>query len=88
MYGQERDLPCKRHVPTVESMLGAGCHHRFLGDGHTCLLCKSLVLLLLAHVDIDWKFRIDSLVEIGDVVVKIRLDDLRVCSADVSVKLS
>ncbi len=81
-------LPCKRHVPTVESMLGAGCHHRFLGDGHTCVLYKSLVLLLLPHVDGKWKFRIDSLVEIGDVVIKIRLADLRVCSADVGDKLS
>ncbi len=80
-------LPCKRHVPTAESMLGSGCHHHFLGDGHTCVLCKSLALLLLAHVDGKWKVGINSLVEIGDVVVKIRLADLHVCSADVGDEL-
>ncbi len=26
-------LPCKSHVPTVESMLGPGHDHHFLGDG-------------------------------------------------------
>jgi hypothetical protein len=81
-------LPCDHHVPTVESMFGAGCHHHFLGDGHTCVQCKSLALLLLARVDGKWKVRIDSLVEIGDVIVKIRLADLRVCSANVGDKLS
>ncbi len=80
-------LPCKRHVSTVESMLGAGRHHHFLGDGHTCVLCKSLSLLLLAHVYGKGEVRIDSLVEIGDVVVEIRLADLRVCSADVGDEL-
>ncbi len=79
--------PSKHHVPTVESMLGSGCHHHFLGDGHTCFLCKGLALLLLARVDGKWKVEIDSLVEIGDVVVKIRLADLRICSGDVSDKL-
>ncbi len=78
-------LPCKHHVPTVESMLGDGHHHHFLGDGHTCVLCKSLALLLLAHVNGKWKVRIDSLVEISDVVV---LADLHICSADVGDKLS
>ncbi len=79
--------PCKRHVSTVESMLGAGCHHHFLGDGHTWVLCKSLALLLLACVDGKWKVSINFLVEIGDVVIKIRLADLRVCGADVGDEL-
>ncbi len=78
-------LPCKCHVPTVESMLGAGRHHHFL---HTCILCKSLALLLLAHVDGKWKVGIDSLVEISDFVAKIRLVDLCICGADVGDKLS
>jgi hypothetical protein len=43
--------PCKNHVPTVESMFGAGRHHHFLGDGHTYVLCESLALLLLARVN-------------------------------------
>jgi hypothetical protein len=81
-------LPCKHHVSTVESMLGFGHHHHFLGDGHTCVLCKNLALLLLARLDGKWKVGIDSLVEIGDVVVKIRLADLCVRSADVGDKLS
>ncbi len=58
-------LPCKHHVPTVESMLGPSCHHHFFGDGHACVLCKSLALLLLAYVDGKWKVWTDSLVEIG-----------------------
>ncbi len=44
--------------------------------------------LLLAHVDGKQKVRIDSLVEIGDVVVEIRLADLRIYSADVGDELS
>jgi hypothetical protein len=80
--------PCKCHVPTVESMLGAGRHHHFFGDGHICVLCKSLALLLLARVDGKWKVRINSLVEISDLVVKIRLADLCICSADVGDELS
>ncbi len=71
--------PCKHHVPIAESLLGASCHHHFLGNGHTCVMCKSLALLLLAHVDGKWKARINSLVEIGDVDVKIRLADLHIC---------
>ncbi len=81
-------LPHERHVSTVNSMVGSGCHHHFLGDGHTCVLCKSLALLLLAGVDGEWKVGVDSLVEIEDVVVKIRLADLCVRSADVGDKLS
>jgi hypothetical protein len=70
-------------------MLGPGLSHHFFGDGHACILCERLALLLLvlAHVDGEWKVKMDSLVEIGDVVVEIRLADLGVCSADVSDKL-
>ncbi len=74
--------PCKGHVPT-ESMLGPGCDHHFFEDGHICVLCKRLALLLLARVDGKWKVGINSLVEIGDVVAKIRLADLGMCSVDV-----
>jgi hypothetical protein len=80
--------PCKRHVPTVECMLGSGHHHHFLGDGHACVLCKSLALLLLACVDGKQKVGIDSLVEINDGVIKIRLADLCVSSVDVGDELS
>jgi hypothetical protein len=69
-------------------MLGACCHHHFVGDGHTCILCKNLALLLLAHVDGECKVRINSLVEICDIVVEIRLADLRVCSADAGDELA
>jgi hypothetical protein len=72
-------LPCNPHVPIVESMLGFGRHHLFPGDGHTCVLCKSLALLLLVRVDGKWKVRIDSLVETGDIVVEIRLAYLYGC---------
>jgi hypothetical protein len=80
-------LPCKRHVPTAKNMLGSGPHHHFLEDGHTCVLCKILALLLLACVDGEWKVGIDSLFQIGDDVVEIRLADLGVCSVDVGDKL-
>ncbi len=80
--------PCKWHVSTVESMIGSGHHNHFLGDGHTCVLCKRLTLLLLACVDGKWKVGINFLIEIGDVVFVIRLGDLRACSADVGDKLS
>ncbi len=80
-------LPCKSHVPIVESMLGSGHHNHFLGDEHACVLCKGLALLMLAHVDCKWKVGIDSLFEINDVVVEIRLADLWICSADVGDEL-
>ncbi len=54
-------LPWEHHFPTVESMFGASHHHHFLGDGHTCVLCKKLALLLLVRVDGKWKVRIDFL---------------------------
>jgi hypothetical protein len=79
--------PCKSHVPTVESMLGPSRDHHFLGDGYACILREHLSLLLLARVDDKWKFGIDSLVEVGDIVVEIRLADLSVCSADVGDEL-
>ncbi len=75
--------PHERHVPIVESMLGTGPDHHFLGDGHACVLHKHLALLLLECVDDKWKVGIDSLIGIGDVVVEIRLADLGICSADV-----
>ncbi len=80
-------LPCKRHIPTFESMLGPSHDHHFLGDGHACVMCKHLALLLLAPVDGEWKVGINSLVEMGDVVVKIRLADLGICNVDVGDKL-
>ncbi len=80
-------LPCKHHLLTVESMLGSGCNHHFFRDEHVCILCKGLALLLLAHVDGEWNVGIDSLFEIGDVVIEIRLDDLCVCSANAGDKL-
>jgi hypothetical protein len=59
----------------------------YLADGHTCILCKSLALLLLARVDGKWKVRINSLVEIGDIAIEIRLADLHVCSTNVGDEL-
>jgi hypothetical protein len=81
-------LPCKSHVLTVESMLGSGCCHHFLGDGCACILCKGLELLLLARVDSKWKVRINSLVEISNLVIEIKLAELCVCNGDMGDKLS
>ncbi len=83
-------LPCKSHLPTVESMLGPGRDHHFFGDWYASLLRKCLAFLLLALVDGKWKIGIGSLVEIeiGEVVVKIRLADLGVCNANVGDKLT
>ncbi len=80
-------LSCKHHVPTVKSMLGSGCYHHFLRNGYTCVLCKSVALLLLVRVEGKWKVGRNSLVEFGDVVLKIRLADLCVHSANVGDKL-
>ncbi len=59
-----------------------------LGMGTPGSCAKSLALLLLVCVDGKRKVRINFLVEIGDVDVKIRLADLRVCSSDVGDELS
>ncbi len=65
--------PCKSHFPTVERMFGPGCDHHFLRDGYASVLSKYLAFLLLVCVDGKGKFGTNSLVEIGGIVVEIRL---------------
>ncbi len=79
--------PYKSHVPTVEHMFGPGRDHHFLRDGYASNLSKCLAFLLLACVVGKGKFGINSLVEIGGIVVEIRLADLGVCSMNVGDKL-
>ncbi len=80
-------LPCKSHVPTVESMLGPGRDHHFLRDGYASILCKHIALLLLELAEGKEKIGIDLLVQIGYIVVEIRLADQGICSANVGDKL-
>jgi hypothetical protein len=79
--------PCKSHVPTVERIFGPGHGRHFLRDGYSSVMSKHLAFLLLACVDGKEKFGINSLVEIGGIVVEIRLADLGVCSINVGDKL-
>jgi hypothetical protein len=65
--------PCESHFPTVERMFGPSRDHHFLRDGYSSVLSKCLAFLLLACVDGKGKFGMNSLVEIGGIVVEIRL---------------
>ncbi len=79
-------LPCESHVPTFESTFLPGCDH-LLGDGYGSVLCKRLTFLLLVRVDSKGKVWINSFVEIGAVVIKIRLADLGIRCMNVGDKL-
>ncbi len=64
-------------------MLGTCGDHGFVGDGNTGIGGEDLTFLLLPHVDGEGEIRVDARMEVGHVVIQIRLADLGVGVEDV-----
>jgi hypothetical protein len=81
-------VPREFHAAAVEGGFRAGSYHRGFGNGNAGILGKRLEFLLFAQVNSKWEGRLDAGVELGHVVVNIRLGDQRVGSANVGDKVS
>ncbi len=68
-------MPRKFHAATIEGGFRAGSYHRGFGNGNAGVLGKLLAVLLFAHVNGKWEGRLNAGVELGHVVVNIRLGD-------------
>ncbi len=64
-------------------MLGSGGDHELVGDWDSCVGGKDLALLLFARVDGQWEAGVDADVELGHVVLQVRLADLGIRGQDV-----
>jgi hypothetical protein len=67
-------------------MLGACDDHGLIGDGDSGVGCKDLAFLLFPSVDGKGDARVDAGMEVGHVVVQIRLADLGAGGEDVHDK--
>ncbi len=76
-------VPGQRHVAACQGMLGSCGDHGFVGDGDTDIGSKDLTFLLLLHVDGKGEAGVDARMEVGHVVIQIRLADLGIGLEDV-----
>jgi hypothetical protein len=67
-------------------MHGACGDHHFVGDGYSSIGGKDLTLLLFPHVDNKGEAQVNARLEIGHIVIQIRLADLSVGGEDVHDK--
>ncbi len=67
--------PCKFYAAAGEGGFRAGSYHRGFGNGNAGVLSKHLAFLLFACVNGKWEGRLDAGVELGHVVIDIRLGD-------------
>ncbi len=75
--------PGQHHVAARYGMLGTCGDHGFVGDGDSGIGCKDLEVFLFPCVDGKVEARVDTGMEVGHVVIKIRLADLGVGVEDV-----
>ncbi len=75
--------PGQRHVAARQGMLGTCGDHGFVGDGDTGIGGKDLTFLLLPRVDGKGEAGVDARMEVGHVIIQIRLADLGVGVEDV-----
>ncbi len=68
--------PGQHHVAACQGMLGTCGDHGFVGDGNTGIGGKDLTFFLLPHVDGKGEAGVDAGMEVGHVVIQIRLADL------------
>jgi hypothetical protein len=78
--------PGQRHAAAHQGVLGTCGDHGFVGDGDTGIGSKDLTFLLLPHVDGKGEARVDAGMEVGHVVIQIRLADLGIGFEDVHDK--
>ncbi len=64
-------------------MLGTCSDHGLVGDGDSRICCKDLAFFLFPCVDGKGEARVDAEMEVGHVVIQIRLADLDVGGEDV-----
>ncbi len=75
--------PGQRHVAARQGVLGTCGDHGFVGDGDTGIGGEDLTFLLLPCVDGKGEAGVDAGMQVGHVVIQIRLDDLGVGVEDV-----
>ncbi len=75
--------PGKLHVAVHQGVLGTCGDHAFVGDGDSGIGSEDLTLLLLPCVDGKGEARNNARMEVGHVVIQIRLADLSVGTEDV-----
>ncbi len=76
-------VPGQRHVAACQGMIGTCGHHGFAGDGDSGIGGKDLTLLLLPCVDSKGEAGVNAGMEVGHVVIQIRLADLGIGVEDV-----
>jgi hypothetical protein len=76
-------VPGQRHVVTRQGVLGTCGDHGFVGDRDSGISGKDLTLLLLPRVDGEVEAGVNAGMEVGHVVIQIRLADLGVGVEDV-----
>ncbi len=67
-------------------MLGTCGDHGLVGDGDSGMCCKDLAFLVFPCVDGEGEAQVDAGMEVGHVVILIRLADLGIGSEDVHDK--
>jgi hypothetical protein len=75
--------PGQRHVAAHQGVLGTCGDHGFVGDGDSSIGGEDLTLLLLPRVDGKGEAKDNAGMEVGHVVIQIRLADLGVGVEDV-----
>ncbi len=68
--------PGQRHVAAHQGVLGTCGDHGFVRDGDTGIGGKDLTFLLLPRLDGEGEARVNAGMEVGHVVIQIRLADL------------
>ncbi len=67
--------PCEFHPAAGDCGFGASRYHRGLGEGDAGIMGKGLAFFLLACVDHKWKMGVNARVELGHIIVDVRLQD-------------
>ncbi len=71
-------VPGQPHVATCQGLLGTCGDHGFVGDGDSGIGSKDLTLLLLPRVDSKEEAGVNAEMDVGHVVIQIRLANLGV----------
>jgi hypothetical protein len=80
--------PCHGHVAACECVLCPSGDHAGLGNGYSRIEGKYLAALLVLCADSQGQARVNPRVEVGQVVVKVGLANLRILSGNVLDKLA
>ncbi len=76
-------VPGQHHVAVHQGLLGTCVDHGFVGDGGSGIGSKDLTLLLLPRVNSKGEAGVNAGMEVGHVVIQIKLADLGIGVEDV-----